>query len=170
VYNVRNARPEEFLHVGELMVQVFSQLAGFPKESDQPNYYKTLANVGSLTTTPGTELLVAVSDDNKIVGAVVYFADMKYYGSGGIATQERDASGFRLLTVDPTERSKGIGKILTTACIQRARENMSAQLIIHTTKFMQTAWKMYEQLGFRRSDELDFMQGTLPVLGFRLML
>src|SRR5688572_11016322 len=79
------------------MVQVYSQLEGFPKESDQPNYYKMLANVGSLTTTPGTQLLVAVSANEKIAGAVVYFSDMKNYGSGGIATLEHHASGFRLL-------------------------------------------------------------------------
>jgi GNAT superfamily N-acetyltransferase len=170
VHNVRKAIPEEFPIIGDLMVQVYSQLEGFPKESDQPNYYKMLANVGSLAATPGTELLVAVSAEEKIAGAVVYFADMKYYGSGGMATQERNASGFRLLAVDPTERGKGIGKLLTTACIQKARDNKSRQLIIHTTMTMQTAWKMYEQLGFKRSEDLDFMQGTLSVFGFRLTL
>jgi hypothetical protein len=35
---------------------------------------------------------------------------------------------------------------------------------------MQTAWKMYENLGFKRSDDLDFTQGELPVFGFRLKL
>ena len=28
---------------------------------------------------------------------------------------------------------------------------------------MQTAWKMYEKVGFRRSEDLDFMQGHIPV-------
>jgi GNAT superfamily N-acetyltransferase len=170
VYYVRNAKPEEFPQIAELMIQVYSQLEGFPKESDQPNYYRMLANVGSLTSTPGTELLIAVSAEEKIAGAVVYFADMKYYCSGGMAIHERNASGFRLLAVDPTERGKGIGKLLTAACIQKARGNRSLQLIIHTTMAMQTAWKMYEQLGFKRSEDLDFMQGSLSVFGFRLML
>jgi GNAT superfamily N-acetyltransferase len=170
VYTVRNARPEEFSQIGEMMVQVYSRLEGFPKESDQPNYYKMLANVGSLTTMPGTELLVAVSVEEKIAGAVVYFSDMKNYSSRGIATDERNASGFRLLAVDPRERGKGIGRLLTTACIRKARDHKSLQLIIHTTMAMQTAWKMYEQLGFKRSEDLDFMQGTLAVFGFRLML
>jgi hypothetical protein len=43
-------------------------------------------------------------------------------------------------------------------------------MIIHTTKAMQTAWKMYEDIGFKRSIDLDFMQGELPVFGFRLTL
>ena len=43
-------------------------------------------------------------------------------------------------------------------------------MIIHTTIAMQTAWKMYENMGFKRSDDLDFMQEALPVFGFRLLL
>jgi hypothetical protein len=35
---------------------------------------------------------------------------------------------------------------------------------------MQTAWKMYEGIGFQRSADLDFIQGQLPVFGFRLLL
>src|SRR5688500_17076760 len=49
---VRNARPPEFSDIGKLMVRVYSQLDGFPKETEQPNYYKMLANVGELTSKP----------------------------------------------------------------------------------------------------------------------
>jgi hypothetical protein len=41
-YTVRNAQVNEFLEIGKLMVQVYSQLEGFPKESEQPDYYKML--------------------------------------------------------------------------------------------------------------------------------
>ncbi|HXB42042.1 MAG TPA: GNAT family N-acetyltransferase [Bacteroidia bacterium] len=169
-YTVRNARPEEFSEIGKLMVQVYSQLEGFPKKTEQPDYYKMLANIGDLTQKPETELLVAVSSDNKIAGGVIYFSDMQYYGSGGTATQEKNAAGFRLLAVDNSTRGHGVGKLLTNDCIRRAKEKKLAQMVIHTTKAMQTAWKMYENLGFRRSEDLDFMQGELPVFGFRLSL
>ncbi|HEU5291546.1 MAG TPA: GNAT family N-acetyltransferase [Cyclobacteriaceae bacterium] len=169
-YIVRNARPEEFLEIGKLMVEVYSQLEGFPKETEQPNYYKMLANVGELTHKPETELLVAVSPQGKIAGAVVYFGDMKFYGSGGTATLEKNAAGFRLLAVSPLARGQGIGKFLTEACIHKAKDKKVTQMIIHTTKAMQTAWKMYENIGFKRSEDLDFKQGELPVFGFRLEL
>ena len=152
------------------MAQVYSQLEGFPKESEQPDYYKMLANIGGLTTKPGTELLVAVSPRDEIAGAVVYFTDMKYYGSGGTATKEQNACGFRLLAVDPLTRGQGIGKLLTDECIRKAKDKKVDQMVIHTTMAMQTAWKMYETLGFKRSEDLDFMQGELPVYGFRLLL
>ena len=54
------------------------------------------------------------------------------------------------------------------ACIRLAKEHQHRQMIIHTTKAMRVAWGMYERLGFRRSQDLDFMQGDLPVFGFRL--
>ena len=169
-YIVRNALPGEFEEIGKLMVRVYSQLEGFPKETAQPNYYKMLANAGAFTSTPGTALLAAVSSDGRIAGAVVYFSDMRYYGSGGIATTEQNACGFRLLSVDPFVRGQGIGKLLTNECILKAKDQQAHQMIIHTTMAMQTAWTMYESLGFKRSEDLDFMQGTLPVYGFRLLL
>lgn len=169
-YIVRGARPDEFKEIGALMVQVYSQLDGFPKPSEQPAYYHMLAHIGELTKKPSTALLVAVSPEGKIAGGVVYFSDMQYYGSGGTATKEKNASGFRLLAVDPAARGQGIGKLLTNACIQKAEAAGHGQVVIHSTRAMQIAWKMYESLGFQRSEDLDFMQGELPVFGFRLPL
>ena len=169
-YTIRNAKPKEFEEIGQLMVEVYSQLEGFPKQSEQPEYYKLLANIGEWTKKPNTELLVAVSPEGSIAGGVVYFSDMQYYGSGGTATQEKNASGFRLLAVAPSFRKQGIGKLLTNECIRKAKELKQQQVIIHSTEAMQVAWKMYEELGFKRSEDLDFMQEELPVFGFRLQL
>jgi ribosomal protein S18 acetylase RimI-like enzyme len=167
-YTIRNARPNEHLKIGGLMVDVYSQLDGFPKETEQPGYYQMLKNIGALTTNPETELLVAVSAKDQIAGAVVYFGDIKYYGSGGTATSEPNTAGFRFLAVDPLVRRQGIGNLLVEECIRRARETNLTQIIIHSTKSMQAAWKMYLNLGFKRSEDLDFMQGELPVFGFKL--
>ena len=165
-YTIRNAKPDEFEEIGKLLVTVYSQLDGFPKHSEQPAYYNMLSNIGELTTKPETELLVAVSPGNKILGAVVFFSDMLYYGSGGTANKEKNAAGFRLLAVDPSSRGLGIGKLLTKECIRKTKEKNLSQLIIHSTKAMQTAWKMYENLGFKRSEDLNFLQGELPVFWF----
>ena len=169
-YYIRNARSGELAAIGELMVQVYSQLEGFPKESEQPEYYKLLHNVGEFTNKPDTELIVVVSPGDKIVAAVVFFGDMQHYGSGGAATREKNSAGFRLLAVDPLARGQGLGKLLTNECINRARNKNLSQVIIHTTKAMQQAWKMYESLGFKRSEDLDFLQQGFPVFGFRLKL
>ena len=169
-YTVRNAKPHEFAAIGKLMVEVYSRLEGFPKPDEQPAYYKMLSNIGMLTEKPGTELLVAVSPTGKIGGGVVYFNSMMHYGSGGKATKEKDAAGFRLLAVEPSVQGRGVGKLLSIACIEKAKEFKMPQLIIHSTMAMQTAWGMYERMGFQRSQDLDFMQGKLQVFGFRLRL
>lgn len=169
-FTIRNAAPEEFAAIGSLMTVVYAQLEGFPKPDEQPDYYKMLAHVGDFVYKPGTDIIVAISPDDHIAGAVVFFSDVKYYGSGGTATKELNAAGFRLLAVDPFARGQGIGKLLTNECITRAKNKGLHQMIIHTTKAMQTAWKMYESLGFKRLQDLDFMQGELPVYGFRMVL
>lgn len=170
MHTIREARTNEFAEVGQLMVDVYSQLDGFPKKEEQPNYYNTLASVGDFTLKPQVKLLVAISENNSIDGAVVYFGDMQYYGSGGTATIEKDAAGFRLLAVCHKARGNGIGKLLTNYCIDLAKRENQSQLIIHSTQAMQIAWSMYEKLGFKRYKSIDFMQANLQVYGFRLLL
>ncbi|MEM8508445.1 MAG: bifunctional helix-turn-helix transcriptional regulator/GNAT family N-acetyltransferase [Bacteroidota bacterium] len=167
-FTIRNATKEEFQEIGALMVQEYASLKGFPKINEQPEYYEMLKNVGELTKNPNIELIAAVSKQGRIGGAVVYFKDMKEYGSGGSATKEKNACGFRLLAVDAKTRGLGLGKALTLECIKRGKESNAAHLIIHTTRAMKTAWHMYEKLGFKRAEDLDFMQGNLGVFGFRL--
>lgn len=169
-FNIRNAKASEFEALGKIMVKVYSQLEGFPNESEQPEYYKMLANIGKLTEKEHTELIVAVSPEGKIVGGVVFFSDMKSYGSGGTATKIKNASGFRLLAVDDSFRGKGLGKLLSKECINKAKGLKHKKLIIHSTESMKIAWGMYERLGLLRFHEIDFSQGELPVFGFKLAL
>lgn len=169
-YTIRDAHSSEFPAIGKLTVEVYSKLDGFPSQEDNPEYYQRLSNIGGFTEFPETRLLVAVTDAGAILGSVVYCGDMAYYGSGGSATSEKNASGFRLLAVDPSARGMGVGKALTNACINLAKEAGHAQLIIHTTDAMQPAWRMYEKIGFTRSEDLDFLMKGLPVYGFRLSL
>lgn len=167
---IRNANPVEFSIIGKLMVTVYSQLENFPNKSELPAYYDLLQNVGLLTQKESTELLVATLNDDKIVGAVVYFSDLKNYGARGIISKIKNASGFRLLAVDPKERGKGIGKLLIMECINRAKEQKQNHLYIHSTKSMKIAWGMYERLGFKRCSEIDFTQDDFTVYGFKLSL
>ena len=120
-----------------------------------------LKNIGDLTNKPSTELLVATTLLDQILGGVIFISDMQYYGSGGTATQEKNAAGFRLLGVSPESRGQGVGKLLSQACIQKAKTLNRKQVVIHSTKAMEIAWKMYEKLGFKRSEDLDFLQGKL---------
>jgi pimeloyl-ACP methyl ester carboxylesterase/GNAT superfamily N-acetyltransferase len=166
---IRDARPDEFEAIGRMMVAVYSALDGFPKPETQPQYYDLLANIGAVAAKPGARLIVSLEKE-RIVGAVVFFADMAEYGSGGTATQERDAAGFRLLASDPEARGRGVAKALVEACIAAARELRRSRLVIHSTDAMKAARAIYVARGFQRAPDLDFVQGAMPVHGYRLAL
>ena len=167
---IREIRKGEYDNLGKLMVDVYSKLEGFPTPEEQPGYYDKLFKIGDLNEQEDTKVLIAVSHEGKIVGGVVYFSNMSQYGSGGTATTERNASGIRLLGVDPEYRRSGIGKALAKACIRMAVDRGHPQVILHTTQAMKVAWKLYQKLGFKRSEDLDFIQEDLPAFGFRLFL
>jgi ribosomal protein S18 acetylase RimI-like enzyme len=167
---IRDARPDEFTALGRLLVEAYSGLAGFPTEAAQPQYYELLADIGRFTEKPQARLLAAVAPRGELVGGIVYFGDMAHYGSGGTATSVKNASGIRLLGVSTRYRNLGAGRALTQACIELARKAGRAEVILHTTRAMQVAWRLYESLGFVRSEDLDFSQQGLPVFGFRLRL
>jgi ribosomal protein S18 acetylase RimI-like enzyme len=168
--DIREIKRSENQFLGELMVDVYSRLEGFPSPTEQPVYYKMLSNIGRLNEQDHTSVLVAESSNNEIVGGVVYYSDMSMYGSGGSATLEKNASGIRLLCVDPKSRGLGVGKALSNECIRLAKADGNNQVILHTTQAMEVAWSLYTKLGFERSTDLDFSQEELPVFGFRLRL
>ena len=168
--SVRDALPDECEAFGELLVDVYSRLDGFPSPAEQPEYYRMLADAASLARRPGARVLVAVSGQRRVVGGVVFFRDLSQYGAGSAALLGSEASGIRLLAVDSREQSNGIGTRLTSTCIEIARSAGSEEVILHTTRAMVVARKLYERLGFRRAEDLDFTQGGMQVQGFRLRL
>ena len=169
-FKIREAKNSEYEALGDFLTDVYSRIPGYPSKEEQPDYYATLQNIGTFAEKPGTFLLVAVTAGERIIGGVVYFKEMQYYGSGGSATLEKETSGFRLLAVHPEFRGNGLGKTLCEECIQKAKRDGNKQVIIHSTKYMQASWRIYEKLGFHKSPELDFDQDSMPVFGFRLHL
>jgi GNAT superfamily N-acetyltransferase len=167
---IRDALPTEYDAIGALTVRVYQQLPGMPDAQVMPEYYRMLANVSDRLTHPSVRLLAAVAADGSVAGTVTYYNDMRHYGSGGSAPQEAGAAGCRLLAVDPAMRGHGLGRRLTEYCMQLAKDAGYSQMILHSTRAMQQAWDMYQRMGFTHSPDLDFMQGPLPVFGFRKQL
>ncbi len=59
----------------------------------------------------------------------------------------------RSLAVLPGNRSQGIGELLLQQVENYAIENGYERLFLSTTPFLTSAIRLYERLGFRRSDE-----------------
>ena len=169
-FSIRAARPEEFSAAGHMAVEVYANLAGMPTIAEQPEYYNRLRDVGVRVSNPAISVYVAVTEAGQLLGSVDFIDDMKHYGSGGTAGTVPNAAGVRLLAVRTDFRRMSIGKHLTQFCIERASSLGKNRVILHTTRAMQTAWGMYERMGFNRFPAIDFMQGKLEVFGFQLNL
>jgi GNAT superfamily N-acetyltransferase len=167
---IRQARADEYAALGKLLVSVYAALPGMPSPQEQPDYYAMLGNVAARAARPALRVFVAADKTGHLLGSVDFIEDMAQYGSGGTASTVTNAVGIRLLAVDNAARGKGVGKALTQFCIERARQLGKARIVLHTTRAMQTAWAMYERLGFARFPEIDFRQGDLEVFGFQLNL
>jgi ribosomal protein S18 acetylase RimI-like enzyme len=168
-FTIRDAGPEEYGALGELTVQRFAALEGFAKPGDQPEYYALLRDVATRLVHPSIRNLVAVGG-GRVLGGCTFVGDIAYYSPHGIAAEEPNAAGMRLLAVAPEAGGKGIGRALTEECIRLARELGRQTFVLHSTHAMPAAWHLYTSMGFMRAEDLDFMQGDVPVLGFRLPL
>ncbi len=170
MHQIREAIPSEYSELGKLMVDVYSQLEGFPKQDEIPEYYYHLIHVGEFIKSPKVKLFVAVSEDGKVDGGLVYFGDLQYYGAGNKSMVNKDAAAFRLLAVNPHLRGLGLGKRLIEICFNQAKKEGFKYLFIHSTKYMKIAWEMYERMDFVRYHEIDFEKSGVGIYGFRYTL
>ena len=167
---IREIFTNEFDSFGQSLAGAYSKLEGFPSREQDPDYYHTLTNISDFITSRDIQVLVAVSSAKVLLGGILCIGDMADYGAGGRASRVKNATGIRFLWVSVEARGMGIGKALTNACIQIARDKGQSQIVLHTTDAMKVAWRLYTGMGFKRSQDLDFTHEGLPVFGFRLLI
>ena len=168
-WSIRQARADDFAAMGKLLVSAYAALPGMPSPEAWPPYYAMLENVAARAANPAFTLFVAADDNGQLLGSIDYIDDLTQYGVSTVATIT-NAAGVRLLAVDGACQGQGVGKALANFCIEHARRTGKARIILHTTRIMQTAWTMYERLGFVRFPEIDFQVENVDVFGFQLDL
>lgn len=152
--------------LGVLTVAAYTALAGHVPETD---YDVELADVAGRAALPATTVLVAADPATGApVGGVTYVAD----GRSPLAEfADVDAAGFRMLAVAAAARGRGVGEALAVACIERARADGRAAVLIHSTPWMAAAHRLYGRLGFVRDPALDWTPVPgIDLIGFRLPL
>lgn len=142
---VRPATPDDFDRVGALLVRAYLP-CGYP--SSHP-YFDRLRE--SADRAEHAELLVA-DDNGRVIGTATYCPVGSPYRE--IATEGEGE--FRMLAVDPGEQSRGVGKKLVKACLDRAYEEGMSSVVLSTAPWMTTAHHIYEKFGFERSPERDW--------------
>jgi ribosomal protein S18 acetylase RimI-like enzyme len=153
--SVESARPEDYARIAELTVGVYvdGQLA-----SDA--YTPQLADVAGRASR--SELLVVRDPDGRVVGSVALVMD----GELAEVVESDDEAGFRMLVVDPAAQGQGIGQLLVSTCLDRARAAGKRRVVISTDPRMTTAHRLYERLGFTRLPERDWS----PMPGIDLLV
>ena len=147
---IRDARPGELDQVSELLKKAYSQYESFIPDQSWKEYLENVIDVRSRL--PEADLIVAESN-GRLVGTVTLY--LKYSNRPQEGWPEGWA-GIRLLAVHPDFRGQGIGAALMEECICRCREQGITTIGLHTAKFMEVAWRMYQKMGFRRTPEFDF--------------
>ena len=70
---------------------------------------------------------------------------------------ERDGeAGIRMLAVDPDAQGLGVGRALTVACLDRAREEGRSGMALYTRPANVPAQRLYASLGFVRDPDRDW--------------
>lgn len=159
---VREIEPADFARVGELTVAAYKRLEGHPLTAEYEAALRDVALRADLAT-----VLVAV-DDGAVVGAVTYVseADSPYSEH-----DDPEAASIRMLAVDPEVQGRGIGGVLTQACIDRATAEGRRYLVLHSATWMEAAHRIYLRAGFVRDPSLDWAPiETISLWGFRLEL
>jgi ribosomal protein S18 acetylase RimI-like enzyme len=156
---VRQALPHEFERVGELTIAAYRAL---PVDHLWGGYDAEILDVAARAKV--AHVLVAVEGED-VLGAVTYVDDTSSPWSEWTHPGEAQ---FRLLAVDPAARGRGIGESLVRACLERAADR---PVIIHTTRWMEPAIRLYERLGFERRPDRDVppdVWNSPPVAGLPL--
>jgi ribosomal protein S18 acetylase RimI-like enzyme len=146
---IREARPDEYAAVGELVVDVYrSIIPGLDEYADE------LRDVANRVASGALVWVAEV--DGALAGTVTYVP-----GPGRYAEfDDPHGAGIRMLAVLPTFQGRGIGEALTRACIDKARQDGRRRVYLDTTQWMEKAQRLYRRIGFARAPELDWEPAT----------
>jgi len=152
---VTPAVPGDFPRIAELTVGVYLG-EGLASEG----YAPALADVAGRAER--AELLVVRDEEGVIVGSVALVLDGDF---GEVTTSDREAA-FRMLAVAPEARGRGVGRLLVTTCLERARAAGKERMVLSTDPKMTAAHRLYGRLGFTRLPERDWS----PMPGIDLLV
>ena len=165
---VRPARPEQYALIGRLTADAYRadgllDATSLPVES---SYEGQLLDAARRARE--AELWVAAAGDGAILGTVTWCPR----GSPWRQLAERDDQGeFRMLSVGPADRRRGVGRALVEACLSRARLDGMSEIVIWSHPLMTGAHVLYSSMNFERAYDLDGSPAPGVLLwGFRLPL
>ena len=142
---VREAKPEEYSVIGDLVVNAYWTL----DDVGDAAYEAMLRDVASRA---GTSRVLVAEVNGDLLGTVTCV------GPGGDLAEVADARAgtIRMLGVSIAARGRGIGEALVRSCISRAISDGAERIRLDTRTSMTSAQRLYERLGFERAPDHDW--------------
>lgn len=117
---------------------------GWTTEADLLDGQRTDAeNLTELISTPGNQLDLAVDESGNILGSV------------HLRQEDTETLYFGMLTVEPTQQAKGLGKIILTHVEAVARERNLRQVRMTVIPMRSTLIDFYERRGYRATGVIE---------------
>jgi ribosomal protein S18 acetylase RimI-like enzyme len=158
---IRAARADELDAIGELTVTAYRSVPGV----SVGGYEGALRDAASRSR---DALLLVAAERDRLLGTVTCVL-----GPGPFAETDDPHEGtIRMLAVAPDARRRGVGEALVRACLARARSAGLSRIGLYTQPTMDSAQRLYDRLGFRRSPERDWPvpDSDLTLLSYTLEL
>jgi GNAT superfamily N-acetyltransferase len=132
-------------------------VAAFGQFSDQYlDWPATLAGLSKTSDLSTDGEVIVVECENRLAGAVAYFGPNRRKA----AFFDQRWPIIRMLVVDPAFRGNGIGRILSSECIARAKRDGSPVIALHTSPIMSVALPMYLRMGFAKAYDAPPIHGV----------
>jgi ribosomal protein S18 acetylase RimI-like enzyme len=144
---IRNAVTVEFDEIASLAVESYREYA----QNLAPEHWDTMSSsLLKVSEIAQHAQWIVVEQTQQLVGSVVYYRP----GTSNSRLFQAEWASFRMLSVLPSYRGKGIGRQLSLECIERAKQDKAEIISLHTSELMYSARQMYEHLGFEQDIEL----------------
>ncbi len=150
---IRAARADELDAARTVMLDAFAPVVPADRDATpavRDAFARHRADLADVRSRLGRADLLVADEGGQVAGAVTLFrpAAAEAPWPGGWAS-------IRFLAVDPARRGRGIGRALTAACIEGARQHGAPVLALHTTRDQPVARAMYLRMGWVRAPSYD---------------
>ena len=160
-FEIRPVAPTEVDQAGDVVLAAYRALPGTVLSD---GYDTNLRNVRARTS--GATVLVAV-DGDRVLGCVTLVVDPASPWSESLVAGE---VGIRMLGVDPAAAGRGVGTALVAECLARGRAAGARRAVLHTTRDMAVAHRIYQRAGFQRTPARDVVLPEFHLMAYTLEL
>jgi ribosomal protein S18 acetylase RimI-like enzyme len=154
---IRQATSQDFSSINRICVEAYREFEAAVGTVYWQQMRDALSHASDLSTVG--ELILAENPAG-LMGVVLYVPPGKSDGTSIPA----ELAKIRMLAVSPGSRGKGIGRMLTQECINRALRDGAEAIGLTTSEMMRVAQPMYERMGFKKQAELGTRFGVKHTL------